>query len=384
MNASELDSSQSSSSSKSAHGSTPPLVVTTPMDTIDGNLPRITTLSNTAHGPASPQSPASPRDVRRPTPATTPGPSSNGVMSTDNPDIITSCTSLVISTNHSARPVLKVERRRSPGLLKPGQVRVQVYYTTTSPLDLWPDDENATDGHIMGYNIAGRVLAVFKDAEQKMRISAGDEVFGFLPDGKGHQETIVTDFRNLGIVPNRYNMQRVVGVSADFMAVFRALSTHLGLWMPWPKPEPGEFPSNATKTVGILIWGGHTARGRYAMQILKFYGFSKVFTFMPRGCTREQMRLLTEKGKGVSIFCNRWDTISLILDCVSTVESMRKIAKHAISGNYVALGPILRRPASHREPPKYSMTIPEDIKWLDVAHSVVDIRNSPEETQLVC
>ena len=59
----------------------------------------------------------------------------------------------------------------------------------------------------------------------------------------------------------------------NFVTVFHSLTTDLGLETPWPKPE-NYVPDDADSA--ILVWGGSSSVGQFAIQILRYYGYKNI------------------------------------------------------------------------------------------------------------
>lgn len=70
-------------------------------------------------------------------------------------------------------------------------------------------------------------------------------------------------------VPGGFSLQEAVTLPNNFVTVFHAITTDLGIETPWPRPE-GYRPEDAEKA--ILVWGGASSVGQYALQILRYYG----------------------------------------------------------------------------------------------------------------
>lgn len=62
----------------------------------------------------------------------------------------------------------------------------------------------------------------------------------------------------------------------NFLTIFHTVTVDFRLQLPWPKPDAW-VPKNAdgqdAGDEGILIWGGSSSVGQYALQILLRYGY---------------------------------------------------------------------------------------------------------------
>jgi NADPH:quinone reductase-like Zn-dependent oxidoreductase len=121
----------------------------------------------------------------------------------------------------------------------------------------------------LGDGTAGTVVEVGPDAK---RLSVGDKVFGFTwryAQEKAHQEFCTTNEWLFSKLPSGFTLQEAVTLPNNFVTVFHSLTTNLSIETPWPRPE-GYVPENADRA--ILVWGGASSVGLYAVQILRYYG----------------------------------------------------------------------------------------------------------------
>lgn len=98
----------------------------------------------------------------------------------------------------------------------------------------------------------------------------------------------------LGLLPEGFELREAVTLRNNFVTVFHALTADLGLRLPWPKPE-GFVPERADEA--ILIWGGSSSVGQYALQVLKYYGYR----YLLATASKRNHALLRENG-ATSIF----------------------------------------------------------------------------------
>ena len=163
----------------------------------------------------------------------------------------------------------------------------------------------------------------------------------------------------------------------------------LGLTLPWPKPA--DESSKPGKDVRILIWGGSSSVGQYALQILRYYGFTNVVaTASPRN-----FQLVKDCGAAAVVDYNSKDIrtsiskafahvsssdngqksgdktddpikIDLILDCIGSLDGSIKpiaslaMAKHA---KVAILLPVIVRDATDTVEPIYSFDVREGVDW---------------------
>ena len=147
------------------------------------------------------------------------------------------------------------------------------------------------------------------------------------------------------------------------------MSADLELPLPWPVPS--EAPPHAQDT--ILIWGGSSSVGQYALQILRHWGYRKLIaTGSPK-----HHELLKSLGAEqvfdyrdpnvVEVIVNAFGTVRFILDCIGSKDgSVAPIAKIAKKGAKVAiLLPVIVKDSSETEDPEYEMEVSKVAVWAD-------------------
>ena len=158
----------------------------------------------------------------------------------------------------------------------------------------------------------------------------------------------------------------------NFVTVFHALTEDLGIETPWPRPD-GYAPENASKIV--LIWGGSSSVGQFAIQILKFYGYTSVIATASR---KHHERLLGLGATAVFDY-NDADSVSLIsqeagsigvsfiLDCIGSKQgSIAPISLIAKRGTRVAiLLPVIVKDSTEEQDPEYEMDVEKAAEWLE-------------------
>ncbi|KAF2871459.1 chaperonin 10-like protein [Massariosphaeria phaeospora] len=256
------------------------------------------------------------------------------------------------------------------------QVLVRVHWTASTPLDL-----HITDGgllaeypQILGDGAAGTVVAVGPDVK---RLKVGDRVFGFTfksQESKAHQEFVLAEEWEWGVVPEGVAMRDAVTLPNNFVTVFHAGTTDLGFGMPWPRPN-AYVPNDADALV--LIWGGASSVGQYALQILRYYGYTNIAVtasekhheklrgygakwtvdYRNSGAVDAVRKIEEKEGKKVRF----------VLDCIGSLEgSVKPIAQIAKRGARVAvLLPVIVRDVSETEGPVYGMDVQGCAEWAE-------------------
>ena len=258
------------------------------------------------------------------------------------------------------------------------EVLIHSQWTASTPLDL-----HQADGHllvkppqVLGDGVAGTVLSVGPDVK---RLKVGDQVFGFTwrsQKEKAHQTYVVAPENLLGILPSNASMQEAVTLGNNFVTAFHTLVTDLGFSLPWPKPS--DFaPKNQDSP--ILIWGGSSSVGQYAIQVLQYYGYSNILTT----ASKRNHELLTSYGATKCFDYNELDitksileyaasltpdgtsTIPSILDCIGSQSgSVIPLSKIAQPGSTVAiLLPVIIKDATSTTAPEYAMDVTAAAAW---------------------
>lgn len=156
----------------------------------------------------------------------------------------------------------------------------------------------------------------------------------------------------------------------NFVTVFHALTTDLGIELPWPKPDsyvPGD------SDCPVLVWGGSSSVGQFTIQILRYYGFTNILAT----ASRKQHGKLYGLGAKVLFDYNDEDVVDsllreggdagipMILDCIgSKYGSIAPISKVAKTAATVAiLLPVIVRDSTETEAPEYEMDIERAANW---------------------
>jgi NADPH:quinone reductase-like Zn-dependent oxidoreductase len=171
-------------------------------------------------------------------------------------------------------------------------------------------------------------------------------------------------------LPEGSTLAEAVTLPNNFVTVFHTLTTDLDIEIPWPKPV-GYVPKDADKA--ILVWGGSSSVGQFAIQILKYYGYMHI---LATASTRhhEKLRALgaedlfdyNDANVVEEILRSRNDgKIPLIFDCIGSQKgSMAPISKIANAGAKVAiLLPVIIRDSSETEDPEYEMDVKVAADW---------------------
>jgi hypothetical protein len=156
----------------------------------------------------------------------------------------------------------------------------------------------------------------------------------------------------------------------NFVTVFHTLTRDLSIETPWPKPN-NYVPKDADQP--ILVWGGSSSVGQFALQILRYYGYKNVLATASRkhhdklrGLGAKEVFDYNDAGVVSAILRTGGDGgIPSILDCIGSQNgSVAHISKIAKSGAKVAiLLPVIVRDSTETELPEYSMDVDTTADW---------------------
>ncbi|ERT03200.1 hypothetical protein HMPREF1624_01505 [Sporothrix schenckii ATCC 58251] len=264
------------------------------------------------------------------------------------------------------------------------EVQVHVEWTASTPLDLHQNDGGllVTHPQVMGDGIAGTVTAVGPDV-QSLRV--GDKVFGFaFKDNKqkAYQDFATVPETSLGKIPAGFSMQEVVTLPNNVVSVFHAVTKDFGLPLAWPRPPASSNPHANTP---ILIWGGASSCGLYALQILSQWGYTNllttaskhhhadlrglgarhVFDYHDVDVAAQILQAVAEESGARATAAG--PAVPYVLDCIASQQgSLAPIADLAKHGTIVAaLLPVIVRDATDDVAPEYAMDTQAAVNWAD-------------------
>lgn len=225
-------------------------------------------------------------------------------------------------------------------------ILVKTAAISVNPVDTKMIGNYVTPGAIAGCDFAGTVLSVGPAAAQSGLVRPGDRVCGAVM-GMNPLKPNVGAFANyVGAyadrvlrIPQSMSFYEGAAMSTSFMTAGLALFKSLAL--------PGHPSRPASHPLPVLVYGGSTATGTAAIQLLRLAGYTPLAT-----CSPGNFPLVTSYG-AAAVFDYRspdcaadiraYTNSSLVfaLDCITTAESMR-ICYAAIGrrgGRYTALDP---------------------------------------------
>ncbi|GAA5877163.1 hypothetical protein JCM16303_006187 [Sporobolomyces ruberrimus] len=242
----------------------------------------------------------------------------------------------------------QVEVQQSPlPQIEAGQILIKNHAVALNPTDWkrmlhFPDrDFVSPKGARLGCDFAGTVQKV---AEDVTNVQVGDRVAGFVHGGRWEDigsfaEYVKTDSTLVWKVPESISWEEAAasGGIAPLTAV-QALYMRLGL----------NLPSNPSKDdTPVLVWGGSSSVGLYAIQLLKLSGYKVVAV-----ASEKNWPLLKSLGADslysysnsdvTSKVASDFPHLSLAIDCITengtTYQCVQSIASK--KGHVVALLPL--------------------------------------------
>ncbi|KAH7407256.1 putative alcohol dehydrogenase [Cadophora sp. MPI-SDFR-AT-0126] len=187
-------------------------------------------------------------------------------------------------TNFTAAVLLSPKARhtiqtRSLPELKPGEVGIKIDATAINPVD-WKmrDYDLFLPGYptILGSDASGTIVSL---GSSVANFSIGDRVFfqGILgtPQSSTFQQYCVMPSSLIAPIPSNTSFEAAAGVSLATMAVAIAFYHTIGYGMAPPWSTGG---SEVGKGKAVVILGGASSVGQYAVQLARLSGFEKIVT----------------------------------------------------------------------------------------------------------
>ncbi|PYI33505.1 alcohol dehydrogenase [Aspergillus indologenus CBS 114.80] len=145
------------------------------------------------------------------------------------------------------------------------EIRVRIEWVVSAPLDVYQVDAGlmAQFPQSLGDSGVGTVVAAGPGLK---RLQVGDRVLGFFFHNEKEKGQQV-------YVPSGISMPAAATVPTNVSTAHLALTEKLKLELPWPRPS-GFSPRNPDGP--IVIWGGGSSVGQYAIQLLHHWGYKNV------------------------------------------------------------------------------------------------------------
>ncbi|KAL4809101.1 GroES-like protein [Aspergillus unguis] len=230
-------------------------------------------------------------------------------------------------------------------------VLVRNVYIGLNPYDSKSLDLSASFGATVGGDFAGEIAAV---GEAVTQYQIGDRVFGCVfgnnPDdceNGAFAEYVSVPAQLVMKLPPCLSFQQAATLGIGLATTGQALYKGLGLPMPMPSSSASWSTTPAASPPMVLVYGGGTATGALAIQVLRRTGFIPITTCSTRSFARvhslgaEAAFDYHSPTCGADIREYTKDRLGYAMDCIADTASM-KICYEAIGtagGRYLALDP---------------------------------------------
>ncbi|KAH7305591.1 enoyl reductase [Stachybotrys elegans] len=250
--------------------------------------------------------------------------------------------------------------------LENDQVLVQVRCVAINPVDAKVLYQGPIIGATLGCEFSGNVVWVGSAVGNK-RLVVGAAVFGCVygnhpgqPDNAAFAEFVAVAGDLVYLLPNHLTYQEGATIGVSLPTV--AMSVYYPWKFPFPCPESvHQDPQSSTALNDtqqhVLVYGGSTAMGTMALQLLRLSGLVPVCTCSPRNFAMVKALGAAEAfdyhhpNCGDSIHQYTGGRLAYALDCITDLSSMR-ICYAALGtggGRYMGLDPLPLRGHTRRD-----------------------------------
>lgn len=157
-----------------------------------------------------------------------------------------------------------------------GQILVKVAYAAQNPPDAYVLDPARSAAYRKEENVIGTDFAGTVVESHSLLVPVGSRVCGWVPGNDteigSFAEYLVTDDDLVIKVPENMSLDVASTIGLSFMTAVHALSSCLGL------PLEAIDTNHTHDPKPVLVWGGNTACGNFAIQILKIAGYHVITT----------------------------------------------------------------------------------------------------------
>lgn len=245
----------------------------------------------------------------------------------------------------TAEGTLAISREAGMPRIEPDTVIVRSMAISVNPVDTKMVGPYVTAGAISGCDFAGTVVAAGAEAD-KDNIKIGDRVCGAVmgmnplePSVGAFASYVGAHANGLLRLPPSMSFATGAALGTSFMTAGLALFKSLAL--------PGDPLHPSPRPIPVLVYGGSTATGTAAIQLLALAGFQPIVT-----CSPANFPLVESYGAaavfdyrspscGADIRAHTKNGLRYALDCITTGESMQLCytAIGRAGGRYTALDP---------------------------------------------
>ncbi|KAJ0297778.1 hypothetical protein COL5a_011933 [Colletotrichum fioriniae] len=149
-----------------------------------------------------------------------------------------------------------------------------------NPIDVKMVGKLATPGAVAGMDFAGEVVSIGSKVQTSVPIQIGDRVCGAVPGMHALTPTVGAFAQYVGVsdvvtmkIPNHLSFEAGASLGSGIGTIGQALFQSLQV--------PGTPDKPCEKPVQVLVYGGSTATGTLAIQLLKLSGLDPIATCSP-------------------------------------------------------------------------------------------------------
>ncbi|KAK2041393.1 zinc-binding dehydrogenase family oxidoreductase [Colletotrichum somersetense] len=251
-----------------------------------------------------------------------------------------------------------------PGL-EDDMILVKNMAVALNPIDVKMVGKLATTGAVAGMDFAGEVVSVGPKVQTSVPIQVGDRVCGAVPGMHALTPSVGAFAQYVGVsdvvaikIPDHLSFEEGASLGSGIGTIGQALFQ--SLQVPGTPDRPSEKP------VQVLVYGGSTATGTLAIQLLKLSGLDPIATCSPHNFDLVKSygasavfdyhrRPDDEDSPEAAIKRHTRGSLRYVLDCISEPDTMQFCYRclGRASGRYTALEPF---PAFLAETRKHTVT----------------------------
>lgn len=251
-------------------------------------------------------------------------------------------------------------------LLADDEILVRVRYVAINPVDAKVLDMGPIIGATLGCEFSGDVAKVGSSVANE-RLVVGAAVFGCVygnhpgqPHNGAFAEFVAVAGDLVYLLPKHLSYQEAATIGVALPTV------GMSIYYPWKLPmpatdtnpsHPSSSPSTQQDAQYVLVYGGSTAMGAMALQLLRLSGLVPVCTCSPRNFPMVKALGAAEAFDyheptcGDDIRKYTAGTLAYALDCITDLSSMRLCyaALGSGGGRYMGLDPLPLRAHTRRD-----------------------------------
>ncbi|RBR15372.1 uncharacterized protein FIESC28_07386 [Fusarium coffeatum] len=187
--------------------------------------------------------------------------------------VLSTMNAMVVEVPENGSKPELIKKQISPPMLEPHEVLVKVATVAQNPTDVQAFDLNLFgNGAVLGCDFAGKVERLGKDVT---KVAEGDTIAGLLWGGEikglgAYSEYTKAHESICFKVPKSISLPEAATIPLASLTAWLALFSRDSLNIDRNKPDNT-----------VLIWGGSSSVGQYAIQIASMFGFKTITTCSP-------------------------------------------------------------------------------------------------------